>query len=339
MIKIDIYAHILPKKYFDELQKRAPGRFYMDKRFKNIPCLFDLETRFRIMDEFEGYVQVLTLSSPPLEVVLGPKDAAELAQIANDEMAELVGKYPDRFFAAVAALPMNNIEAAEKELERAIEDLNMKGVQVYTNVNGKPLDDPQFHFLFERMAQYDLPIWLHPARSERFSDYKTEDRSKYDVWFCFGWPYETAAAMTRIIFAGIFDQYPNLKIITHHLGGMVPYFADRIRGTYDQFGTRTDEDRKILDQLKRHPCDYFKLFYADTALHGAWLPAIRCGLAFFGSDRVLFGSDMPFDVEGGSKYIRDAILAVEQVASSPAERKKLFELNAKRILKYGRDEV
>jgi len=333
-MKIDIYTHILPKRYFDELQKRAPSRFYMDKRFKGIPCLYDLETRFRIMDKFEDYTQVLTLSSPPLEVVLSPEDAAELARIANDEMAELVEKYPDRFFAAVAALPMNNVKAAEKELERAIKGLKMKGVQLYTNVNGYPLDDPQFRFVFETMAEYDLPIWLHPARSEKFSDYKTEDRSKYDIWFCFGWPYETAVAMTRIIFTGIFDQYPNLKIITHHLGGMVPYFADRIRGTYDQFGTRTDEDRSVLDRLKRHPLEYFKLFYADTALHGAWLPAIQCGLAFFGVDRVLFGSDMPFDVEGGSKYIREAIQAVEQVTSSAAEREKLFELNAKQILKY-----
>jgi predicted TIM-barrel fold metal-dependent hydrolase len=332
-MKIDIFPHILPEKYFKKLVEKAPSRFYMDKRFKGIPCLTDLEKRFQIMDEFEDYVQVLTLSSPPLEVVLGPQDTPEMARMANDEMAELVTKYPNRFVAAAACLPMNNKDAAADELERAIKKLDMRGIQIFTNINGRPVDDQEFSFIFEAMAEYDLPIWLHPARSVNVADYTTEDRSRYDIWFCFGWPYETSAAMTRILFSGAFDTYPNLKIITHHFGGMVPYFDERIRATYDQFGTRTDEPRSLLGQLKRHPCEYFKMFYADTALHGASMPALKCGLAFFGSDRVLFGSDMPFDVEKGYKYIRQAIEATEGMTSSRNEKKKIYEGNARRLLK------
>lgn len=304
----------------------------MDKRWKGIPCLTDLGKRFEIMDAFEDYVQVLTLSSPPLEVVVGPSDAAELARIANDELAQLVEKYPDRFLAAGACLPMNDTDAAAKELDRAIQELNMKGIQIYTNINGKPLDSPEFTFIFEKMAQYDLPIWLHPGRSTNFADYTTEEKSKYDIWFCFGWPYETSAALARIVMTGVFDKYPDLKVITHHLGGMAPYFDERIRGTYDQLGTRTDEDRSVLDQLKKHPLDYFKLFYADTAVYGS-IPAMTCGLTFFGSDRVLFGSDMPFDVEKGYKYIRTTIESVEGMTASIDDKKKIYESNAKRLLK------
>ena len=332
-MKIDVYPHILPEKYFEKLLEKAPPQFYLEKRIRGIPCLMDVEKRFRIMDEFEDYVQVLTLASPPLEIAAGPDDTPELARVANDEMAELVARHPDRFVAAVACLPMNNSDAAVEELDRAIGELGMKGIQIYTNVDGRPLDDPEFSFIFEKMAEYDLPIWLHPARGVGVADYGTEDRSRYDIWFCFGWPYETAAAMTRIVFDGVLDRYPDLKIITHHLGGIVPYFGERIKGTYDQFGTRTDEDRSLLDQLKRHPYDYFKMFYADTALHGASIPAMNCGLAFFGSDRVLFGSDMPFDVEKGYKYVRDAIEVIEEMALTVDQRKGIYEASARRLLR------
>ena len=332
-MKIDIFPHILPERYYKKLLEKAPARFYMDKRWKGVPCLTDLEERFHIMDEFEDYVQVLTVSSPPLEIVVGPHDTPELARIANDEMADLVTKYPDRFVAAVACLPMNNTDAAGEELDRAVSELNMKGVLIYTSVNGRPLDDPEFSFIFEKMAEYDLPVWLHPARGVNTPDYETEERSKYDIWFCFGWPYETSAAMTRIVFSGVFDKFPNLKIITHHLGGMAPYFDERIRGTYDQFGTRTDEDAEgVLARLKRHPLEYFRMFYADTAVYGS-IPAMECGLAFFGADRVLFGSDMPFDVEKGYKYIRTSIEGTEGMAASSEEKKKIYEANARKLLK------
>lgn len=331
-MKIDIFNHILPKRYWEQLLRKAPSGFYLERRVKGIRSLFDLELRFRMMDQFDDYVQILSLASPPVEVLADAKDAAELARIANDELAELVAKYPERFQAAVACISMSDPDAALEEIDRAIKELGLKGVQIFSNVNGKPLDEPEFLPIFEKMAEYDLPILLHPARGSGFADYASEDRSRFEIWHVFGWPYETTVAMARLLFTGIFDRHPNLKIVTHHMGGMAPYFEERIRGAYDQFGTRSGEERELLARLKKHPCDYFRMFYADTAIYGA-IPAMECGLAFFGSDRVLFGTDMPFDSEGGTRYIRQTIKAMEGMTASKEDKEKIYQGNARRIFK------
>ena len=130
---------------------------------------------------------------------------------------------------------------------------------------------------------YDLPIWLHPYRGADFPDYLKEDASEFEIWWTFGWPYDTSAAMARIVFAGLFDRWPSLKIIAHHMGAMVPYFAGRVGPGWDQLGARTsDRDlSQVLKGLNKRPLDYFKMFYADTALFGAYQATV-CGLDFYG---------------------------------------------------------
>ena len=221
-----------------------------------------------------------------------------------------------------------------KELDRAVRDLKARGVQIFSNVNGRPLDEPEFRPLFERMAAHDLPIWLHPARPANFSDYPSEKKSRYEMWWVFGWPYETSVAMGRIVFSGLFDAFPNLKIITHHTGAMVPYFEGRVGPGLDQLGARTPEADSDLVKcnLKRRPLDYFRMFYADTAVFGAVGP-LECGIAFFGVDQVLFGSDMPFDPEKGPGFIRETIRAIEAATLAPSDREKIYEQNARRLLK------
>lgn len=334
MKKIDIFNHLFPKSFFDKMIKVAPNQKDIGKRVQSIPVIVDLEKRFRVMDQFEDYVQVICLPNPPLEVLGSPEVTAELAQIANDGMAEYVAKYPDRFPGFIASLSLSNPEAALTELERAIKDLKAVGVQFFTNVKGAPLDLPEFEPLFAKMAEFDLPIWIHPARAAHFPDYLTEKKSKYEIWWTFGWPYETSVAMSRIVFAGYFDKYPSLKIITHHLGGMIPYFEGRVGPGWDQLGSRTsDEDYTVvLKQLKKRPLDYFKMFYADSAVFGS-VAATKCGLAFFGIDNVLFASDSPFDPEKGPGYIRETIKLIEELPLSASDRQKIFEANAKKLLK------
>jgi aminocarboxymuconate-semialdehyde decarboxylase len=287
-----------------------------------------------VMDRYEGYVQVLTLANPPIEIVAGPDLSPELARLANDEMARVVAKRPERFPGFVASLPMNNPDAAVAEIDRAIDHLGATGVQIFTNVGGRPLDLPEYRPIFARMAEHGLPIWLHPARPATFADYAGEARSKYDLWWAFGWPYETSVAMGRLVFSGLFDRHPDLQIITHHLGAMIPFCAGRIGGGLDQLGSRTDDadDGAALGRLKRRPVDYFKMFYGDTALFGAW-PAMETGLEFFGADHVLFGTDMPFDPEKGPGFIRDTIAAMERMRASAEDKAKIYEGNARRMLR------
>jgi predicted TIM-barrel fold metal-dependent hydrolase len=333
-MKIDIFNHIFPKSYFDRMVKVAPNGKDMHKRVRNIPSIVDLKERFRIMDMFDDYAQVICLGSPPIEVFGPPPVSTDMARLANDGMAELVQKHPDRFLGFIASLPMNDPEGLLKEAKRAVQDLKSVGVQIFSNVLGRPLTRPETMPLFDLMAELERPIWLHPARGSDFPDYKDEKKSHYEIWFILGWPYETSVAMAHLVFAGLFDRHPDIKIITHHMGGMIPYFEGRVGPGWDQLGTRSsDEDYTVLlKKLKRRPLDYFHLFYADTALFGA-RGATICGLSFFGTDRVLFASDSPFDPEKGSAYIRWTSEIIDSLGISRKEKQAIYEGNARRLLK------
>jgi predicted TIM-barrel fold metal-dependent hydrolase len=331
-MKIDIFCHIFPQNFFDHMRKLPDSGIKM--RSLGVPAMVDLELRFRMMDRFGDYVQIISLASPPMEAFGDAKHSPELTRMANDGMAELVVKHPDRFPGFVAGLPMNNPAAAVEEIERAVMKLGATGVQFFSNVNGRPLDDPEFLPIFEKMAEVNLPIWLHPTRGADFPDYQTEKKSKLELWWVFGWPYETSVAMARILFAGYFDRFPNLKIITHHLGAMIPYFSGRTGPGLDQLGARTpDEDLTVYSRrLKKRPQEYFKMFYADTATFGS-RAALQCGLDFFGADQVLFASDSPFDPEKGPGYIRETIRCIEEIPISAEDRAKIYEGNARKMLR------
>ncbi len=336
-LKLDIFPHIFPAEYFESMKKIAAGNPALAAtimRWLHIPVLWNLDARKTMMKQFKGYKQVLTLSLPAIEFLAGPEESPALAKLANDGMAEIVARCPDQFPAFVASLPMNNVQASLDEMDRAITRLGAKGIQVFTNVNGRPLDDPEFYPIFERcVKKYDLPIWLHPARTSKFADYPTESKSKYEIWWLFGWPYETSACMARIVFSGMLQKLPDMKIITHHLGAMAPFFDERIGLGMDQMGLRTpDEDYVTLrQQLGNRPLYYFKMFYADTSVNGS-ASAMRCGLDFFGADRVLFGTDCPFDPEGGPGFIRGNIKAIAKLKLSDTVERKIYYGNAMRML-------
>ena len=177
-MRLDIFNHIFPMNYFNKMLEVAGDHKDMGKRVREIPVLADLAARFRVMDQFDDYAQVICLAAPPIELLAGPDVTPDLARAANDGMADYVAKYPDRFPGFIASLPMNNPEASAEEIDRSIKDLKAVGVQFFTNVQGKPLDLPEFKLLFDRMNDYDLPIWVHPARGANFPDYLTEKKSK-----------------------------------------------------------------------------------------------------------------------------------------------------------------
>jgi predicted TIM-barrel fold metal-dependent hydrolase len=327
-MKIDIFPHILPVKYKEAFQKVNKSEVFI-KMHNIIPTLSDLDYRFRIMDEYDHLMQVLTLSSPPVENFADPKQSAELSKLANDEMAELVVKYPDRFAAAVACLPMNDMNAALDEMDRAINDLHFRGVQIFTPINDKPLDSAEFLPLYEKMSQYDLPIWIHPQREMDYPDYRTEKTSKYAVHSMLGWVYETSSAMVRLVLSGILEKYANLKFIVHHGGAMIPFLNRRVASFIDFSATRLKN--RILEHISGPPIDYFKMFYADTAIYGN-TAGLMCSYDFFGAQHLLFGTDMPYDSQFGLTFTGETIKSIEQMAISDAEKKMIFEDNARGLL-------
>ncbi len=242
MKKIDVFNHIWPKPFFDALIAHIGHMTDITKRSGDVPMMTELDRRFEVMDMFgEDYVQILSLASPPLELLADPDKAVELSRIGSDAMADLCRKYPERFPGFIGTTPMTHPEGMIAESKYAIEDLGAVGMQIFTNVAGKALDAPEFLPFFEYMAKTGKPVWLHPARGENFSDYRSESRSEYEIWWTFGWPYETSAAMARLVFSGIFDKCPGLKVITHHAGGMVPFFEGRVGPGWDQMGKRTSD--------------------------------------------------------------------------------------------------
>jgi aminocarboxymuconate-semialdehyde decarboxylase len=328
---LDVFTHFMPERYLQKFQAHAPDQG-MFRRSMQVRPLCDLDARFRLMDAFGDYRQVISLGSPPIETFVGPERAPELARIGNDGMAELADRHPDRFAGFLAALPMTDPDAAIAEIRRAKNQLRASGVQIYSNIAGRPLDHQEFAGIFETLHQEGLPIFIHPARSERFADYRAEETSKFEIWWTFGWPYETSTAMARLVFSGAFDRWPNLKVVTHHMGGIVPYLAGRVGHGWDQLGKRTsDEDYVgLLKSMKKRPVDYFKMFYADTAQFGS--PAsTRCGLDFFGADHVLFASDCPFEPQPGV-YVRETLDVVEGLGLSKADHAKITEGNARRLM-------
>jgi aminocarboxymuconate-semialdehyde decarboxylase len=298
-------------------------------RLRSITKLFDLDARFRDMDAVGDYRQVISLPNPAIEDVAPPDVGLRLARIANDDMAELCRKYPDRFPAFAAALCMTDVEGSVTEARRAVKDLGAKGALIYTNVAGRPLDDPAFEPVFAAMAELDAPIWLHPVGTASLPDYPAEKKSRFEMWWCFHWPYETSVAMMRMVFSGLLDRHPNLRIITHHLGGMIPYYDGRIANGLKVLGARTtDEDySKILPSLKRPHMDYLHDFFADTAMFGGGAHALRCGLEFFGADKVVFATDAPLGPIGVT------VETVKKLELAPEDQRKLFCGNAGKLLK------
>ena len=308
--KIDVFTHIAPKKYVDSLQKYSPNAIVNQ-------ALWDLDQRFRMMDQLGDIKQILTLVSPPIENIPDLTKSADLAKTANDGIAELITRYPDRFAAGTASLPMSDMDSNIKELERAIRDLGLKGVQVYTSVKGKPLDSPEFMPLYEKMAAYDLPIWIHPISHENHPFYPSDQGSKNDFDNTIGWPHATSMAMMRLASSGILEKFPNLRFITHHSGGTIPYLAKRIEFAPSGSGAVS---RPLIESLR--------LFYCDTAVQGN-TPNLMCANAFCGTDHQLFGTDFPMaDVSMVQRVIR----SIDEMEITDKQRQMIFGDNVKKIL-------
>jgi predicted TIM-barrel fold metal-dependent hydrolase len=336
-MKIDAFCHILPKAYASRLfaLDDVPAVANLRKRTMGVPSLVDLGVRLAQLEEFgDDYRQIINVAAPPVEDVGSPRRSREFARIANEGLAELVREHPERFAGFAACVPLNDVDAAIEEVDYAVDELGAVGVQIYTHVDGHPMDEDRFEPFYAKMAETGGLIQVHPCRNSSWADYPVESRSRYEIWWTFGWEYDLSAFMARIVFSGVLERHPGLKFLIHHGGSMVPHFAGRVGPGWDQLGARTPDDQRedvAGPPLSRRPIDYFKMFYADTAMFGA-AHALRCTIDFFGIDHVLFGSDSPFDPEKGPGYIRATIENLHTLELSDAERADIFEGNLRRLL-------
>ena len=331
-MRVDAYTHFIPERFYKDVMSVGSHKD-IGKRMMGVPAIFDINVRKKVVDKFKDYCQVLSYPMPPFELMTKDgKQTEEYAKIVNDGFAELCAKDPGHFPGWVAQAPMAAPDVGVREAARAMK-MGALGVQIYTNVAGRPLDDPAFEPFWKAMNKTETPIWLHPSRTASFPDYQSETKSKYEIWWTLGWSYETAAAMSRLVFSKIMDRYPKLKIITHHMGGIVPMLEGRIGPGWDQIGARTsDEDyQKLKKSLKKRPLDYFReSFYCDSAVFGG-KPATECGLAFYPNDRIVFASDCPFDPEKGTYYIRETLKIFDNLDLSKAKYKAIMYGNLEKI--------
>ena len=324
METLDVFNHCLPPAFVEACRGVMDRPNVMFDRAVVMPGMSRLEERMRIMDGFPGYRQILSLASPTVESIATPDQSPDLARIGNEEMAAWVRAHPDRFPGFIASLPMNHPGAALEEARRAVEDLGALGIQLYTHINGAPIDTPEVMKLLALMNELERPVWLHPLRASTAADYPGEAVSKYDIWWAFGWPHETSVCASRLVFAGVFDRWPDLKIITHHAGGTIPMMKGRIEHGLEELGNRYPPQHAGAAEtsLKERPIDAFRRFHADTATFGS-RAAIECGAAFFGEEKMLFASDFPFAGIGEAIEATDGM--GEGVLCGNAER--LLNLN------------
>lgn len=331
-MKIDVWTHILTPSYVRWIKTGGPnapgaGAFLLANR-----ALYDLNDRFRVMDRYDDYRQIVTpVPGPHLHVQRGSTGQAlvDLVQRNNDEMAEIVSQHPDYFVGFAAATPLTDPDLATQEAIRAVRELGALGVQLEEDAVEFPLHEERYSPLFAAMEEHEAGVWLHPFRTPASPGYPRE-AAPFLLWQTFGWVIDTTITVSRLIFAGIYDRHPRLKLIVHHGGALIPHFSGRIE-MMPHF-TRMDPSLgQALGHLQKTPLEYCKMLYVDTAMFGA-RHAVECVVDFFGSERVLFGTDAPFDTQGGAHFIPMTIADVEGAVSDQLERDAIFAKNACKVL-------
>lgn len=330
---IDLFNHYLPPAFYDKILALG-GSAHMLTRARRMRAMCDLDYRLRLMDTFEGYQQVPCIVSPNVEQLVPAAHTAALARFANECFYELCQKHPDKFPAFVAVLPLDDMDKAVREAEYAVTQLGAAGVQIFTNQNGRPVDDDEFYKLFGVLNRLKALLWIHPARTASQPYYPCEGEEKYELWWTMLWPVETTMAASRLVYSGLFQRCPDLRVVLHHAGGMLPMEGGRLDNGLQLYGSRTAPDKQYLVDSPVRGLDQgaeFRKFYADTATFGS-AAAIQCGAAFFGVEHMVFASDMPFDPEDGFGYVRRTLRDIEQLPLSAAEKEAILYRNAERLL-------
>jgi len=329
---IDIHNHFYSKPWLDYLSQRTEAPQFewvsptsgvakigtstvshVDK-----PGDFDIKERVKDLDEAGIDIQVLSHTCPGV-AELPVKESIEWAQKINDIFAEMCEEYKRRFY-FLATLPPGDMDEALKEMERAYKDLGAKGFQMYSSIEGEMVTEPKFYPVFEKAAEYGLPVKIHPA----FRPLTTEVMQKTGLPLqLYGFTMDTTMALTLMLLQGFFEKLPGLKVIHSHLGGMAPYMMGRIDTAFKRYS------KEICVECSLPPSTAYKdHVYVDTlSMH---VPAIRCAYEYMGIDHLLFGTDYPHRASG---TVEGNLETLDKVGFSKEEKEKVLSTNAMKLFK------
>jgi aminocarboxymuconate-semialdehyde decarboxylase len=337
---IDFQAHVFPKGYIDEMQRlngavileepdpHSGMRYFYDKKLN---CRIntstfqgqDIDRRLQHMDGLGIDVHVLTIPAPGADRY-EDEGAVKMARVANDAIAAICKKHPQRFI-GFFTLPSCNVRASLDELERSVNELGLRGFGCFSNLNGQPLDREELLPIYERLAKHELPVYIHPTAP------LATQSSGIDIMptLIFGWAYDSTVAMTRLVYGRVLERFPEINWVVADVGGVLAFFAQRAINIYSG---RTDEIRHKYG-LKENPLDSFRRFYVDTADHPA--ATLRCVKDFFGPDRMVLGTNYPYGPEEGCILVKNSLKAIEGLDLNAADKEKILGGNAARILGIG----
>ncbi|MCW4036188.1 MAG: amidohydrolase family protein [Candidatus Bathyarchaeota archaeon] len=324
-MNIDFHNHFYPKAYLDELstaggyarvERDELGRLLIhyegDYNIVVGPHI-DIEERLKAVDRCGIEMQVLTLTTPSVEREK-PVRGARLAQLANDGFSEIVDENPDRF-TALAALPLQEPEAAASELERAVNECGLRGGTLMTNVNGRPLDSEEYMPVFEKAAELDVPLFLHPT-----SPINSRAMGDYRLVPLLGFGVDTTLLVLRLVFGGVMERLPGLKLVASHLGGVFPYLRGRIETGFNAY-----PECKV--NISEPPSTYLKRIWMDSIIYDQ--DVLKSTIAFSGAEKIVLGSDHPHQIGD----MRNAVARIRQLDISEEEKEKILWKNAAKLLK------
>lgn len=318
-MKIDIHNHLYPENYWKAILKISERiTFPVDVRrilsyYSNKGILIKPEETVGPMEKLGIGTQVLSLSIPNAYMP-DPAMSLDLAQMANDAYVEIRRSFPGKFY-VLASVPLNFPELAIRELDRAIGKLGMNGVVLGSNIAGKPLSSPEFFPFYERVNELKLPILIHPMSPPHM-----EEEDEFFTGPLVNYLFESTLAATKMLFAGVFERFPNIALILPHLGGALPYIQGRIDSGYRNHPA-------CRKNISKFPSEYIKEFYYDTVSFN--VPALRCALEIVGPEHLVFGTDYPFQPTESISLVNESL---EKLNLSPKALEAIEGKNILRIL-------
>jgi len=325
---IDFHNHYYPPRYLKALRSGEskievtiddhgnPRLHYPGDYNIAVPGQCDLNIREKMLNDHGIDMQVLTMTTPGTHVET-PATAARLASMVNDEFAEGIAAHPGRF-SALATLPLNDPAASVKELERACRQLGLRGAMLFSNVNHVALADPCFFPLYELANDLDAVLYIHPT-----DPLGVEAMTDFWLMPLVGFLFDTTLAAAKLVFTGVPEKYPRIKWALTHLGGAIPYLAERL-----DRGHRAFKECRV--NIQRPPSEYLKKFYFDTVNFNT--DALKLAIAFAGADHLLAGSDYAHQI-GSPRLMLESIRALD---ISESDRAAILGGNAARLLGLGR---